>query len=399
MIIKFCFQEEIHRTSEPPQDFSAFAPFLAKMFTTKTLPQRYTLSCSTPDGQIISLNSQEDYEVLKNRNYKKPVKIFIIAEPETSTLELTQENSSPEEVNIEFETSQNQVFSGTLDLEEKIKDLEIQECVSIAQEGIYTSYYKMPEETIDSKEDPSHNDKINSILFSKEGSLENDRKLANSFYYEPPRDLEQECLQKTREANRALNETEIKNIVRETIEQQMPVMYAQFKQALLNEGFIQRPSSYPTGQQQQQQPIYPSYNYSYQPPQYYHQQPQPQYYQARHIPQRYYQQHIPHPQYYQQKQEQENPDLFGKVMNVISYLPGKAVNMVDNFAKIIEGDPYIDIPEGKYPRSVVDRVIHLKQLFPEAPKKDLLEFVQRFPKETSLDQLIEYWSCSRRQQK
>jgi hypothetical protein len=119
MIIKFCYQNEIHRCSDPPSDFLLLKSFLAKMFQAN-LPRNFVLSYVNPEGETLPLNSKEDYEALQSKGYNKPVKVVItevkeeIDDDQISDYEMMGEK--PEEI-AEEEVPRKEVD------EKEVKDL------------------------------------------------------------------------------------------------------------------------------------------------------------------------------------------------------------------------------------------------------------------------------------
>ena len=83
MIIKFCFNNEIHRCTQPPMDYDALIPFLKSMFR-GDLPASFSLFSLTSDGQRVPLVSQEDYQRILNSKGAESIKLYIEAVEEVS---------------------------------------------------------------------------------------------------------------------------------------------------------------------------------------------------------------------------------------------------------------------------------------------------------------------------
>ena len=84
----------------------------------------------------------------------------------------------------------------------------------------------------------------------------------------------------------------------------------------------------------------------------------------------------------------EQVKKFGSsVKDQVSEFGGKAIDAVDNLSQKVAGDPYVDIEEGRYLESVVKKANSLKEIFPEEEKKALLEFVKRYARNVTLEQL------------
>lgn len=74
----------------------------------------------------------------------------------------------------------------------------------------------------------------------------------------------------------------------------------------------------------------------------------------------------------------------------ISEIPNVAKAAIDELSgKNEDKDPIVQIEEGRYPKSVVEKAINLQEFFPEANKKELLDFIIRFPNYATLEQLAD----------
>jgi len=76
MIVKFCFQNEIHRSSNAPQSFSNLPAFITNMFKAD-LPAQFNLEYINLEGESVPL-TEEAYEVLQASSSSKPVKIVVV---------------------------------------------------------------------------------------------------------------------------------------------------------------------------------------------------------------------------------------------------------------------------------------------------------------------------------
>ena len=63
MTIKICFNNQTHRISKHPTDFTALIQKVSEIFGNQ-LPQNWTLQYLDSDEDKIMLNSQEDYKTL-----------------------------------------------------------------------------------------------------------------------------------------------------------------------------------------------------------------------------------------------------------------------------------------------------------------------------------------------
>jgi len=85
-------------------------------------------------------------------------------------------------------------------------------------------------------------------------------------------------------------------------------------------------------------------------------------------------------------------ELPDKASKALGDLPEKVANFADNAAHQISGDPYVEVLEGRYPKSIVEKANQLKEFFPDSDKKELLDFVTKFPKEISLDEIAHHYA-------
>jgi len=92
----------------------------------------------------------------------------------------------------------------------------------------------------------------------------------------------------------------------------------------------------------------------------------------------------------------EKPGIFDHVKKFgadikkhISELPNVAKAAIDDISGKNDKDPIVQIEEGRYPKSAVEKVASLQDFFPEANKKELLDFTMRFPAYATLEQLAD----------
>jgi len=81
-----------------------------------------------------------------------------------------------------------------------------------------------------------------------------------------------------------------------------------------------------------------------------------------------------------------------KASKALGDLPEKVANFADNAAHQISGDPYVEVAEGRYPKSIVEKANQLNDFFPDSDKKALLDFVTKFPKEITLDEIAHHYA-------
>jgi hypothetical protein len=84
--------------------------------------------------------------------------------------------------------------------------------------------------------------------------------------------------------------------------------------------------------------------------------------------------------------EDSKPEFIDSVAKTLLKLPNTATSMADNFIHKLNGDPYILTAEGRYPKSVLEKANQLKTIFPEEDKKEMLEYIQKLPKEIQIEQ-------------
>lgn len=320
MIIKFCYQNEIHRCSDPPTDFLLLKSFLAKMFQSG-LPRNFVLSYVNPESETLPLNSKEDYEALQNKAYNKPVKVVIT---------------------------------------------EVQEEIDDDQISDYEMMGEKPEEIIEEKE-------VKDIL------EEITDEVTKAHVFPKVQQLEGKIPQ----------EEQVRRIVRETLEEQMPYILARLK-----ENSAAPEQKKPLQSFWNQIGLYPYYQSILQSipdeMKVAHSQAQSQEEKNPEMPE-VPENNEPHQEEVEEKEERKegkpSPKLLTKVKKAFVEFPMKAADFVDNLTHKISGDPYVECAEGKYPKSVVEKVENLKEVFEDADKKEMLDFVSKLPKDIPLFQI------------
>src|SRR4051812_20687224 len=80
MIIKLCFNNEIHRISQPPSGFKALNDIAKNVFK-NSLPPVFALQYDDVDGDRIMLSAEEDFKAMVETmsNTKKTIKVYITA--------------------------------------------------------------------------------------------------------------------------------------------------------------------------------------------------------------------------------------------------------------------------------------------------------------------------------
>jgi hypothetical protein len=332
MIIKFCYQNEIHRCSDPPSDFLLLKSFLVKMFQVG-LPRNFVLSYVNPEGETLPLNSKEDYEALQSKEYNKPVKVVIT---------------------------------------------EVKEDINDDQMSDYEMMGEKPEELVEDKPEKEVKDLLEEIT----------EEVTKVHVFPQVQKLEGEIPQ----------EEQVRRIVRETLEEQMPFIMARLKE----DASIQE--SLKSDVPEQKKPhqsfwnqigLYPYYQSILQsiPDEMKVAQSQAQVQEEKiaEVPEvpEVVKENNEHEQeeVEERKEGKPSPKLLTKVKKAFVEFPMKAADFVDNLTHKISGDPYVECAEGKYPKSVVEKVESLKEVFEDADKKEMLDFVSKLPKDIPLFQI------------
>jgi ElaB/YqjD/DUF883 family membrane-anchored ribosome-binding protein len=384
MILKFCYQNEIHRSSDAPAEYGHLRVFLKSMFR-EALPKNYSLSYLTNEGQSIALKTEQDYEGLKALAASKAVKVVITAEEGEPQIE----EAVPEQKPVQMDVSDYEVIGHPLE-EEPIKQEPVE---AIKEEPVE----ELIKEVAAPRVEPVEERKIEVVDVLSKVSEE-----LTQAYVLPMLQTYGENLPET---------SLISTIFQEKLRAHMPILLAQVRETVLKQqsGVESQKISYPKldgpNVQGEEQVIY------------------------------------------QGQAGEEKNDLVGKVLKVINDLPDvalralndlpdkaskafndlpenaskafnefpekaskafnefpekaskalnefpeKAANFVDNVAHQISGNPYVEVLEGRYPKNIVERANQLQEFFPESDKKELLDFVTKFPKEISLDEIAHHYA-------
>jgi hypothetical protein len=85
MSLKFCFNNEIHKSNKRPEDFNALLEQVKLIFKGQ-LPPIFTLQYEDSEGDKVTLSCDEDYKALIESNGKQCLKIYVVAkEPSFSS--------------------------------------------------------------------------------------------------------------------------------------------------------------------------------------------------------------------------------------------------------------------------------------------------------------------------
>jgi hypothetical protein len=356
MILKFCFQNEIHRCSDPPVSFDSLRIFLLNTFKT-SLPSQFDLYYVNSQGQKVFLNTEEDYQALK-KSPTETIKIFIVEKEPKS--EYIPPHLRQKKLGID-----NNDYEVVLDSPDIKREIEIS---ADEEEKALLVSPKKEQEALDDVFERLSDDMTKIHVIPQ--------------------------LQKVQ--NEPLQQEEIKKIVRDVLREQMPYIVAQVKETLVRENLSAMPNNVSTNTYYETQRIFPSQNSGSNYEQKIDFQPNP----IRTETMPIQQEERPQPQgnsqtgVFNQTQERK-PDFFDSMFSMLDSFSKKAVEALNDFSHNLDGDPNILCAEGKYPQSVVHKAYKLQEIFPEESKKNLLDFVQKYPKEMTLDQLTEQFVISK----
>jgi hypothetical protein len=367
MIIKFCYQNEIHRSSNPPTDFQTLPTFLVNMFKTE-LPQRFALQYITPESEALPL-TEDVYEQLKSLASAKPFKVVIV-----------DENPAPqidEEVSVIEKPASADDFEVLDNKAEPEKQAE-----PIVEQPVENKVEEAP--VLDEKVEKQVEDEIVNRLAE---------------------DLTKASMEKFE--GMAVDEAHVKAVVSETLRDMMPLIIAHVKDTLQNQhGF--------KFEQNQRQQARPSGYYDVE----YGQDRVPRtesfipfvsneqldnfVEKGKEFLNKTYNGLKKVPEHLSKVPEHLSkvPEHLSKVPQKLSTVPQHIENGVnklggafDTLSQKMSGDPYVVCAEGRYPKSVVERGYRLKEIFVEEDTKSILEFVSHMPKESSLEQLADVFAA------
>jgi len=72
-------------------------------------------------------------------------------------------------------------------------------------------------------------------------------------------------------------------------------------------------------------------------------------------------------------------------------IPEAAVDLLDDFSQMFEGDPNLFFAGKRYPKSVIIRTKHIMEIFPDSNLQYVVNYVKRMPKNLSLDEVLELY--------
>jgi len=349
MVLKFCFANEIHRCSEFPTQYDQLHSFLLSTFKA-SIPQKYQLRYVSPGTESERLiSSQQDYDELLNLDSSKPIKVTI-----------------HELISLE---DHGRVGMSDYDIIGKNKEVEPEGAVEEKAPGLEKIVEQMSE----------------SVIVPQVQKM-------SYFNIVPSQD-----------------DNNIRQIVKDVLKEQMPFIISQVKDAILQELRAEQPII-------QAAPVEKELRIREEPPKIFEErkvQEKVHYYKPHEEAEEFFKPEYIKPvepavleedkgrysaeeinfQPYNDEheiQEDKGNAFFNKIKNigkVVAELPGKAKNALEDWGNKIEGDPYVVIEEGRYPRSIVDKATSLREVFLDESLKTLLDFVSRYPRNANLEQL------------
>jgi len=408
MILKFCYQNEIHRSSDAPVECGNLHAFLQSMFK-DSLPKYYSLTYLTNEGQSVALKTEQDYENLKVLAANKAIKVIITAEESEPQVE----KIVPEEKNIRMDSSDYDIIAHPQNEEEPVKEEVAPQAEPVEQVEKIERVERV---------EPVEERKVEPVV----DVLANVSEELTKAYVLP--------MLETLGTN--LPDTSLINsIVQEKLRAQMPLLLVQVRETVLKHsaprvhGDVSQKISYP----QLDAPLDENVVYQGQRNEEEKQDfvgkvldamndlsekalkalgdlPDKTRRAFNELPDKASKAWNEFPEKAQKawndlpenasKAWNEFPEKASKALNefpekaskALNEFPEKAAGFADNIAHQITGDPYVEVPEGRYPKSIVEKASQLKEFFPESETKELLDFVTKFPKEITLDEIAHHYA-------
>ena len=178
MTLKICFDNQTHKISKNPTDYSALLKKVVEIFGNQ-LPQNWTLQYLDSDEDKIMLNSQEDYKTLLEEEIsesKKSVKVFVLPLEETSLIKNEMSFAVEEKRNEEVIEKPVTIIEDAesvyiVEPQELIKEQEIipEEKVLIKEEEVAQDEVEIAEEPIQQEKKEVHQEKKE--VHQEEGKL------------------------------------------------------------------------------------------------------------------------------------------------------------------------------------------------------------------------------------
>lgn len=362
MIFKFCFHNEIHRCTRPPVDFTALIPFLQSMFHAN-LPANFSVFYYDSNNNKIILSSQEDYELLLDSNQSGAIKLFVSDVDESPRMK--EENMSDSEIIDKPEEKSEGSESEKIEKQDNSIDFEVLSAPLTPQENL------SKEGSEDQQKELSFSDE--EIMEERKENMEEPKGIEEP---ESPRkgdEVYENMISSTVESRiydsvKSLNEVpeeqdaRLREIVQETVKQQMPFIMGELEERLSRRGSIDKESqcnwnpndvSMRSNVSCMKQPV----------------------------------------RYVGEKTGfLEEIKAFGRNLAThLKELPDAAMEVLDDLSQIIEGDPNIPFAGRRYPRSVVEKAKKMNEIFDDTDIKVLLKYLMTLPRDYTLNQVIELY--------
>jgi len=339
MILKFCFDNEIHRCTRPPTSFADLKPFLSSMFHSG-LPSNPIIYYLDSNNSKIYISDEETYQCLLKSDQGNSIKLYIaqqdiisegsegtdgdeIIDSVIDSIAIPEGASDDDyEVMSEDPSSQNQILP-----EKPEEDQEVEEIVEIQVVKEVVEEEKLCKEEEAKEEQPV----IERIIMET----------AESRVYESVKNS-YEILQD--------QETRLMEIVRDTLVKEMPNIVTEVHRKM---------------EEQYQQQECSQIVYTKGPA----------------------------------KKKSQNPNMnaflaslrnFGLLVKKnFSEIPDATMDIIDDLVQFIEGDSNMMYAGRKYPKSVCMKAKQMKEVFPDVEEAHLAEFIKRLPARLTLDQIID----------
>ena len=342
MILKFCFDNEIHRCTRPPTSFSELKPFLSSMFHSG-LPSHPVVYYLDSNNSKIYISDEETYQSLLKSDQMTSIKLYIaqqdiISEGSEGTDDdevidsvidsiAIPEGASDDdyEVMSEDPSSQNQILP-----ENPKEDQEVEEIVEIQ----VVKEEEVVEEKLCKEQVQEEQPVIERIIMET----------AESRVYESVKNS-YEILQD--------QETRLMEIVRDTLVKEMPHIVTEVHKKI---------------EQQYQQEECSQIVYTKESV---------------------------------QKKANKNKNMnafldslrnFGLLVKKnFSEIPDATMDIIDDLVQFIEGDSNMMYAGRKYPKSVCMKARQMKEVFPDIEESHLAEFIKTLPARFNLEQIIDIY--------
>jgi len=344
MILKFCFDNEIHRCTRPPTSFAELKPFLSSMFHSGLPSNPLVYYLDSNNGKVF-ISDEETYQSLFKLDQGNSLKLYImeqdiisedtdddeiidsvidsIAHPESPKSSESYESSDDEyEVMSEHPSSQNQILPE--------KPVEEDQTVQVVHDETPEEVQEIIEiQTVKEVEEESKNE--------EQGGIERIiMETAESRIYESVKN-NYEILQD--------QETRLMEIVKDTLVKEMPNIVSEVHKKIEE------------------------------------------------------QECIPVQQICTGKKVNKNKNMDSFLASLRNFgllikrnfaeIPDATMDILDDLVQFVEGDSNMLYAGRKYPKSVCMKAKQMNEIFPDAHPAHLAEFIKVLPARFTLDQIID----------